>query len=323
MTDYRVLITEPIADPGPELLATFATITCGSDYQDREALLADVATVDAVIVRTFPVDETFLGRAQNLDVVVKHGVGFDNIDVATATAHEVPVCRVTDVNSRAVAEHALALLLAIRKRLLFLDRSVRSGSWNRQAAETRTLAGDVVGLFGCGSIGTDLAARLAGLDVSCLAYDPYLDAEDAPANVTLVTDKIALFDRADAVSVHTPLTPETAGAIGTSELRALGDTGIVVNTARGGIIEEAALVDALERGDIDGAGLDVFADEPPPVDHPLFDHDRVVLTPHVAGNTNESLAALSRGAAEHVRTVYEGDLPDATVNASALDNYQL
>ena len=316
-----VLITEPVDPAGPSLLESEAIIRYRSDYESWEDVLDEADEFDAVIVRTTPIDASFIDRASRLAVISKHGVGLDNIDVGAATDRGIAVCRVEGANDRAVAEHAVAMILAIRKQLVNTTTDIRSGRWDRAGYDTHTLAHDTVGLFGCGAIGQRVLALLEGFDVDRLVYDPYVDAAAVPGGVTYVNKKLELFEQADVVSIHAPLTAETVGAIDATALAALGSDGIIVNTARGGIIDEDALMAALDMGSIAGAGLDVFVDEPPADDHPLATHPRIVTSPHIAGNTVESRVALSRGAANHVRTVLDGGLPPSTVNMDAIKHH--
>ena len=315
---WRVLVAEPIDDVGPRNLADVADCVWYDEYDGIEEMRADIDRFDAMIVRRFVVDRPLLDRATSLKIVAKHGAGLDNVDIEAATDRNVVVCNTPGVNAPSVAEHALALLLAVRKRLRVADADVRSGTWDRTKYASNELRGNTLGLFGCGAIGVDLAALARGIGMDVCYYDPYLAAEEAPQEAMRVESKAALFERADAVSVHAPLTDETHNAISTPELDALGPGGILVNTARGSIVDESALVEALD-GTLAGAGLDVFESEPLPPGHPLFDAENVLVSPHIAGATVEGLERMSRGAAANVRTVYEGRLPETTVNDVDVD----
>lgn len=320
MTDrpWRVLIPEPVDDAGPELLGEFAEVVSPDAHPDDAARRAEIGSFDAIVVRTFEVDAELLDRADRLKVISKHGAGLDNVDIDAATEHGVVVCNTPDVNAPSVAEHALALLLSVRKRLRVADRDVRAGVWDRTKYTAPELAGDTLGLFGCGTIGSEVADRARAFGMEVLTRDPYLTPETTPEGVELVGSTAELFDRADAVSVHTPLTDETRGAVGADELARM-DGGIVVNAARGGIVDEDALAGALADGSVAGAGLDTFESEPPATDNPVFEFENVIATPHVAGSTVEAMERMSVGAAENIRTVHEGDLPETTVNADGLE----
>ncbi|QLG27282.1 hydroxyacid dehydrogenase [Halorarum halophilum] len=311
---WRVLVPEPMDEAGPESIADVADCVWYDEYDGREQMRADIGRFDAVVVRTFVVDGALLDCADRLKVVSKHGAGLDNVDVEASTEAGVVVCNTPDVNAPSVAEHAMTLLLAVRKRIRVADADVRGGTWDRTKYTASEVRGDTLGLFGSGSIGGEMAALARGFGMDVVFYDPYLPAGEGPLGATRVETTDDLFGCSDAVSVHTPLTDETRGAISTAELDALGQDGILVNTARGGVIDEDALVAALDDGTLAGAGLDVFAEEPPDADHPLFSFENVVVTPHVAGSTVEALERMSRGAAANVRTVYEGRLPETSVN---------
>jgi D-3-phosphoglycerate dehydrogenase len=200
-----------------------------------------------------------------------------------------------------------------------MGSATRDGEWDRPRWISDEVAGKTVGLFGCGDIGQVLAELVAGLGLDVLGYDPYLDEDDLPDVITKVEETSTLFERSDAISIHSPLTDETNHAISTDELQALGPEGILINTARGPIVDESALVTALRDDVIFGAGIDVFEDEPPADDNELFDLHNVILSQHIGGVTSEAMRRMSTGAAECVRERYQGRLPDTTVNADELD----
>lgn len=315
---WNVLIPSEIDPSGPDSIAEFAACTGMDEYGSTEAALDDIGRYDALIVRVAPVDADVIDRADRLKVIAKHGAGLDNVDIGAASNRDIVVCNTPGANARSVAEHAVALLFAVRRTLRTADSHVRSGGWDREAFAGHELAGDALGLFGFGAIARDVADLVRGMRQTVLVYDPYVPDEDLPSRVERVESRSELFARADAVSIHAPLTPETRGAVSTAELDALGERGVLVNTSRGAVVDETALVEALETGTVSGVGLDTFETEPPGEDHPLYDRDEVVLTPHVGGVTDAALARMSRQAATNVRTVYEGGVPDSTVNRAEL-----
>lgn len=315
---WEILLPDTIHPAGPESLSDVASFTRIGEYDDRETFLADCHRFDAMIVRMTELSADVIEAVTSLQVVSKHGAGLDNVDVSAASEHGVVVCNTPGANSRSVAEHALMLILATRKRVVQADATVRGGDWNRHRFENRELAGDTLGLFGFGNIARELAAAVEGLGVDVVTYDPYVDESETPPDVEMVTSPASLFERSDVASIHTPLTDQTRHSVGRDELDALGPLGTVVNTSRGGIIDEDVLVEALDDGRLGSAGLDVFESEPPSENHSLLDRDDVVLTPHAGGLTDESMERMSRGAADNARTVYEGGLPESTVNADAL-----
>jgi D-3-phosphoglycerate dehydrogenase len=317
---WRVLLPKQIHPAGPDSLADIADFGLVSDYgTDPEDLVSVIGDFDAVILRAAQLDRSVIEAADELKVISKHGVGLDNVDIEAASERGIVVCNTPGVNSRTVAEGAISLLVATRRNLIQADEAVRNGNWEARADWDRfcrhTIEDDTLGLFGFGNIACEAARMALGLGMDCVTYDPYIDDEDLLDGISRVSAKGDLFDRADVVSVHTPLTEKTNHAIGSEELREID---YIVNTARGGVIDEEALLEELEDGDLITAGLDVLEQEPPAEDNPLLDRDDVVLTPHFAGLSVESTYQMSVGAAENVRTVYDGGVPDSTVNRDAL-----
>jgi D-3-phosphoglycerate dehydrogenase len=316
---WDVLLPEQIDRSGPESITDFARCTGMDEYDSVDDALDDIARYDAVIVRVAELDAEVIGRADRLKVIAKHGAGLDNVDVDAASNRGIVVCNTPGANARSVAEHAVALLFAVRRNLRTADRHVRAGEWDRGGFVGHELTGDTLGVLGFGAIAREVSDLAHGMGQTVLTYDPYVPDDEIPMRVERVKQIPVLFARSDAVSVHAPLTPETRHAVSTDELAALGSDGVLVNTSRGPVVDEAALLDALETGAIAGAGLDTFEEEPPGADHPLYDRDDVLLTPHVGGVTGDALARMSQRAAENVRTVYEGGLPESTVNRDAID----
>ncbi|MDR7464042.1 MAG: C-terminal binding protein [Armatimonadota bacterium] len=292
---------------GAELVAMQA----GSEAELAEA----VGNADGLLVCYAPVTRRVIERAQRCRVIARYGIGVDNVDVDAATERGIVVTNVPDYCIEEVSDHALALLLACARKVAFLDRGVRAGRWEaRDAVPIRRLRGQVLGLVGFGKIPRLLAAKARALGLTVLAYDPYLDAATCEAYGARQVELGELLARADFVSVHAPLTPQTRGLIGEAELRRMKPTAYLINTARGPIVHEAALLQALQEGWIAGAALDVLESEPPPAGHPLLQAPQVVLTPHVAFYSEESLQELQRKAAEEVARVLTGQPPRYPVN---------
>lgn len=315
---WEVLLPTTIDPSGPESLADFATCASMAEYESYEAALDDIGRYDAVIVRLARIDADVIDRADRLQVIAKHGSGLDNVDIEAASRRGIVVCNTPGANAQSVAEHAIALLFGVRRNLHTADRHVRSGAWNRPAYTGRELSGDTLGLLGFGNIARQAGDLALGIGMDVAAYDPYLPDDAFPANVERVESTAALFERSDAVSIHTPLTDRTRHSVSKAELRALGRDGVLINTARGGIVDETALVEALEADALAGVGLDTFEEEPPGENHPLYDREDVLLTPHVGGVTEQALARMSQQAAGNVRTVYEDGIPESTVNRDEL-----
>lgn len=316
---WNVLVPEQIAPDGPVSISDFAECTGMGEYDSVDDALNDIDRYDAVIVRVAPLDEAVIDSAGRLQVIAKHGAGLDNVDVTAASERGIVVCNTPGANARSVAEHAVGLLFALRRNLRAADRHLREGNWDRGAFTGHELTGDTLGLFGFGAIAREVSDIAQGLGQDVLTFDPYVPDDEIPARVERVTELSNLFERSDAVSIHAPLTEETHHAVSTEELAALGERGVLINTSRGPIVDEAALLEALESEALNAAGLDTFEEEPPGEDNPLYERDDVRLTPHIGGVTDEALARMSRRAARNVRTVSEGDLPESTVNRGAFE----
>src|SRR3954447_17443212 len=282
-----VLIAEELAPSAIEVLSTdFEVRTV--DGADRTALLPALAGVDAVIVRSAThIDAEALAAADRLKVVARAGVGLDNVDVPAATARGVLVVNAPTSNIVSAAEHAVALLLSLARRIPAADASLRGGEWKRSSFAGVEIQGKTVGVVGLGKIGQLFAQRLAAFSTELIAYDPYVSpARAAQLGIELV-DLDELLARADVISIHLPKTPETKGLIGADQLAKAKPGVLVVNAARGGLIDEQALADALRDGQVGGAGVDVFVEEPT-TSSPLFGLPNVVVTPHLGASTAEA-----------------------------------
>jgi phosphoglycerate dehydrogenase-like enzyme len=270
----------------------------------------------AVIASTDLFDAAVFDACASLAIVARVGVGFDAIDVGAATAAGVAVTTTPGTNSTSVADHALALILAVIRRVASQDAAIRRGDWPRATSDIAgELTGRTVGLVGYGAIGRLVARRLAGFDAEILAHDPAYAGGDLAEAVPLAE----LLARASVVSLHAPLLPSTRHVLGAAELRAMQPGAILVNTARGGLVDEDALVAALTDGTLGGAGLDVFAEEPPPVER-FRDFPHVVLTPHLAGLSDRSRNAMTRAAAASVLDALAGRTPGGLLNPEMLSN---
>jgi D-3-phosphoglycerate dehydrogenase len=277
-------------------------------------VLAFMSGAAAGIVSTDPFDESVFAACPDLRVLARVGVGVDTIDIDAATRAGVAVTITPGMNASTVADHTLSLMLACCRRLLENDRSVRLGAWDRGGVLNGTeLTGATVGIVGVGEIGRAVARRLAGFDVEVLGSDPAGVTYDGVRLVPL--DE--LLERADIVTLHVPLTTATNGLIGAAELARMRPGALLVNTARGGVVDEAALLAALRAGRLAGAGLDVFDDEPP-VGSPLLELPSVVITPHIAGISISSQQAMLTTAVDSVLDVLAGRAPAGVVNPEAL-----
>jgi D-3-phosphoglycerate dehydrogenase len=282
------------------------------DGPDREKLLAAVSEADALLVRSATtVDAEVLAAAPKLKIVARAGVGLDNVDVDAATARGVLVVNAPRSNIHSAAEHALALLLAAARQIPAADATLRERTWKRSSFNGTEIYGKTVGVVGLGRIGQLVAARLAAFGTHVVAFDPYVShARAAQLGIELLSldDLLA---RADFISVHLPKTPETAGLIGREALARTKKGVIIVNAARGGLVDEQALADAVTGGHVRAAGLDVFATEPC-IDSPLFELPQVVVTPHLGASTAEAQDRAGTDVAASVRLALAGEfVPDA------------
>jgi D-3-phosphoglycerate dehydrogenase / 2-oxoglutarate reductase len=270
---------------------------------------------EAICVRLSQIPRSMIEKAPNLKIISRHGVGCDNIDVAAATEKGVIVATVGLANAPSVVEHTIALMFALAKRLPDFDQAVRNGDYTRKMKlEAQDVAGRTVLIVGLGRIGSRLAKALNALGLNCIGCDPAYTAEQIKAmGCEPVTDFHSALPRADFVTVHVPMQDDTRNMIGAAELAMMKPTAYVINCARGGIVNEAALLDALNSGRIKGAGLDVQVDEPPKASDPLLKCDRIILTPHSATSTPETMMRMSMAVAQNVLDQFDGRLPESHV----------
>lgn len=292
-------------------------------YTRPDEMAGIVRDIDplAIIVRTGRVDAQTIEAGASLRVLSKHGAGYDNIDVAAATQRGLPVLVAAGVNAQSVAEHAIGLMLVLTKSLLLLDARLRAGQWDKVGHAGIEMQGLTLGLVGLGAIARATARLGLAFGMRVVAFDPFADpATFDEAGVTRHARIDPLLDEADIVSVHCPLTQETRGLIGPAALARMKPSALLINTARGGIVDEAALCTALRDGQIAGAGLDTFETEPPGADNPLWQLPNLVVTPHVAGVTAAASARVGLEAAKGVTQILAGQPVDPAriVNAAAL-----
>ncbi len=271
----------------------------------------------------YHVSADFLARAPKLLAVCTHGAGYDTVDVDACTGAGVLVCNQAGENREAVAEHALGMMLTLGKRIFEADRRMRSDrDWDRNQFMGQDMVGKTVGIVGLGHIGgrvAELCGQLFRMRV--LAYDPYLSKDEFQAKGAVPTPLDELLAESDYVTVHTPRTTETTGMFGAREFGLMKKSAYFVITARGGIVDEAALANALKSGGIAAAGVDVFAVEPPPLDDPLVGLDNIILTPHTAGVTVDARMNCARGAASQWLALADGKRPDRIVNPEAWSKF--
>lgn len=306
-----VLIADKLAQSTVEALGDGVEVRW-VDGPDRPALLAAVPDADALLVRSATtVDADVLAAATKLKIVARAGVGLDNVDVKAATARGVLVVNAPTSNIHSAAEHAIALLLAAARQIPPADASLKAHTWKRSSFNGTEIYGKTVGVVGLGRIGQLVAQRLAAFGTHIVAYDPYVSAARAAQLGIELLPLDELLGRADFISVHLPKTPETAGLLGKDALARTKPGVIIVNAARGGLIDEAALADAIRSGHVRGAGLDVFSSEPC-TDSPLFELEQVVVTPHLGASTTEAQDRAGTDVAASVKLALAGEfVPDA------------
>ena len=302
-------VGEELARHGIEWLA--------GQYRTPEAVVDVARDSDVVMLQSV---RPLLGRAviqelENCRCIVRLGVGYDNVDLDAATGRGILVCNAPTYCVDDVADHALALLMAGVRHIPRQDRWIRTGRWDRAwARPARRTRGCTLGFVAFGRIAQALAERVSGFGMTLLAYDPYLDSEAVARHGAEKVELDELLSRADFLSVHCPLTDETRHLLSAREFGLMKEGVFLVNTSRGPVIDEGALVGALRSGKVFAAGLDVFEEEPLPLDSPLREFDNVILTPHVGANSEESVADLYRTGIQATLDVYRGLWPQAVVN---------
>ena len=283
-------------------------------HNDAAAVAAALVDADAALVRESPVTAAALAGAPRCRAVVRYGIGVDAVDRAAAAALKIYVANVPDYGAEEVSDHAMALLLAVARHVVRRDHEVRSGAWNvARRAKMYRIAGQTLGLVGYGRIARTLERKMRGMGVTrVLVADPFLKPADCPG--VEIVDLATLCAQSDFISMHAPLGPDTRHMLGAREIALMKPTAIVVNTGRGPLIDEAALIEALQRKAIMGAGLDVFEREPLPPDSALMKLDNVVLSDHTAWYSEASIHELQSKAAKEVLRVLRGEKPLHWVN---------
>jgi len=318
----KILVADPLAEDGLERLRRAGEVTVVSKLDEAE-LVRRIADFDALVVRSETrVTAPVIDAGRKLRVVGRAGVGVDNIDVSAATRRGIVVVNAPRGNIVAAAEHTIALLFALARWVPQADASVKRGEWTRSKFVGTEIRGKTLGVVGLGNVGSEVAKRAHGLEMDVIAFDPVVAVERAELfNVALVSLN-DLLERADFVSVHVPLVDSNRDLIGANQLALMKPTARLVNTARGGIVDESALCDALRSGRLAAAAADVFETEPPG-DNPLLKLPNFIATPHIGASTLEAQVSVAFDVAEEVAAVLAGDLPRYAVNAPALPPEEL
>jgi D-3-phosphoglycerate dehydrogenase / 2-oxoglutarate reductase len=328
---YRVLVTDyawPSLEPEEGVLGPIDAelIVSPGGQESPESLLIDMAKdVDAIMTNWAKVTRNVIQASPRCKIVARYGVGVDNIDVATATERGIVVTNVPAYCVDEVSDHALTLLMVQARRVVVYDRAIRDGKWDVKVGDpVRRIRGKKLGIIGLGRIGSCLAGKARALGLEILAYDPYLGDAKIKERGAIPVDFPTLLKESDFISIHAPLSKEvgTAGLFGADEFKAMKSSAYIVNTARGGIIDDKALYVALRSGDIAGAGLDVLPTEPVQSDNPLLTLDNVILTPHASFWSEESVTDLQVQTAEEVKRALTGKAPVSPINPQVLKNGQ-
>jgi D-3-phosphoglycerate dehydrogenase len=314
----RILLAERIAQPGIERLRSAARVDIKAGLGEAD-LCERIDAYDALVVRSQTlVSAAVLAAARRLRVIARAGVGVDNIDVAAATERGILVINAAEGNTVAAAEHTLAMLLALSRKIPEAAQSLRAGEWVRGRFVGVEVYHKTLGIIGFGRIGREVARRAQCLGMDVVATDLFVTPEQASREGVELVNLDDLLARSDYVSIHTPLTRETRGMLGEQEFARMKPGARLINCARGGIVVESALVRALELGRVAGAALDVFEQEPPSPDHPLLRRPNVIATPHVGASTEEAQVNVALDVADQILAVLRGEPPRSAVNVPAV-----
>ena len=324
---YRVLITDyvwPTLDRERAILEPLGVELIASPSGDEETLAGLASGVDGIMTCFADVTPAVVRASAQLKVVARYGIGVDNIAVDVATGRGVVVTNVPDYCVEEVAEHTLALLLGCARRLMRYGPDTRAGNWHSKVGMPMyRVHGKTLGIVGFGQTGRRLAAKAQALGLNVLAHSPRLTPASARALDCEAVSLEELLRSSDFVSLHLPLTPATARMFNRAQFSRMKPGAIFINTARGGLVESAALAEALASGRLAAAGIDVLPQEPPAPDDPLLKQENLVVTPHVAFYSEESLAALQARAARSVAHVLQGIMPESVVNPQVLERVKL
>ena len=313
----KVLVTDPIQQVGLDVLTQRNDVVIDrcQNRTSEEDLINRVHDVDAILVGTTPITERIIEAARVLKVVSRRGVGYDNIDLAALRRRKIPLTIVGSANATTVAEHTLCFILALAKQAFAYDRATRAGNWRfRESMLAMDLLGKTLLLVGFGRVGRAVSVRATAFGMRVVAYDPSVsEVVFGEFRVEPVRDLLRGLAICDFLSVHVPLIPQTASLIGRKELSAMKSTAFVISTARGGVVDEDNLINALQMGLIRGAGLDVFNEEPLPANHPLLGLENVILSPHTAALTGECAQRMDVVAARNCLDAIDGKLDPALI----------
>lgn len=321
IAEYRVLIADAVSTDCDTIFADRGIEVVRAVGVSRDELLALLPEFDGMIVRSaVQVDRAMIERMSRMRAIGRAGAGVDNIDVDAATEKGIVVMNTPGGNTISATEHTVAMLLALLRKIPGANASLRAGKWDRKSFTGTELLGKQIGILGLGRIGREVAKRLQSFDTTVVGYDPVLTSDAVrDLGIEPVTFD-ELIESSDIITIHIPLIAETRGLLGRDALARMRRGGFIVNCARGGIVDEAALLEALESGQVAGAALDVFDGEPPTLPSPLIDHPRVVATPHIAASTEEAQTRVAIDIALQISELFEGKGARGVVNAAGLES---
>lgn len=308
----RVLLTEKIHPAAVELLKQRFEVIQGSGV---DHVAEELAGCEGVLVRSAHVTAADMEKNPQLKVIAKHGMGLDSIDMDAATTRGIAVVNAPFANMNAVAEHIAMLILALSKRTVRMDKLTRQGGFaERNHYKTRELKGSTLGIIGLGKISRLLLRKMSGFDMNVIAYDPFVEKEEFEQLGVKMVSNQEVYQEADFVVVHTSLTPTTFHLVGKREFAMMKPTAYFINAARGAVVDEQAMIEALQDGKIAGAGLDVFEQEPPAENNPLFFMENVIVSPHNAALSDGAMLAMAMDSAQGIIDYLEGRTPKYLCN---------
>ena len=321
----KVLITDyvwPSVEPEKAVLAAGGAEIIVAPNGDEDTLVELAKDVAGILTCFAKVTERVVRAAEKCVVIGRYGVGVDNIDVDTATELGIAVTYVPDYCIPEVSDHVMAMLLSWNRRIVFFDRATKTKGWGTEGLGMRImrLEGKKLGVVGFGRIGRAVADRARAFGLQVLVVDPFVTAEAAQEAGAVKMELLELLSESDFVTLHSPLIPQTQGMMGKDEFAQMRPDAFLINAARGGLIDENALYDALTSGQIAGAGLDVLVDLDPPLDHRISQLENVIITPHTAFFSQEAVLELEERAAGEVVSIFQGKMPDNLVNPAVLDH---
>lgn len=307
----KVLLSEDINPLGKELLKGKAEIIIAPDTSEATAMELARDVIGIILRATTQINAAIIRNSPHLKIIARTGVGVDNVDVEAASERGIYVCNFPGMNNLTVAEHTIAMIMALSKQVVHMHNSVKTGNWNERFSINQIEVADKkLGIIGMGQIG-NIVAKMChdGLGMNILAYDPYIRNKMKDDSITFVDHLENLFMESDFISVHVPNLPETKGMVSEKLIGLMKKTAYLINTSRGAIVDEPSLIRVLKNRMIQGAALDVFWQEPLPIQSPFLSLDNVILSPHCAGSTWESNVRIAMGAAQAVLDVIEGKSP--------------